>query len=78
MPLISYISVPIEADSGNTQYVRVDLKNEKLLIKVDEIENEYHEVEDIKAMVNEIDMYMKIHDNHNNHDDEDCSCCHGH
>lgn len=75
MPLISYISVPIEADSGNTQYVRVDLKNEKLLIKVDEIENEYHEVEDIKAMVNEIDMYMKIHDNH---DDEDCSCCHGH
>lgn len=71
MPLISYISVPITLENGAVQTIRVDLVNNKVLAKFDE--DEYQEVDDIGAMANDLDMYMRLGDDECCDDDE-CSC----
>lgn len=72
MPLISYISVPITLENGCVQTIRFDLVTNKVLAKFDE--EEYQEVDDIGAMANDLDMYMRLGD-----DDcceEGCGCSH--
>lgn len=74
MPLISYISVPITLENGCVQTIRVDLLNNKVLAKLDD--DEYQEVDDIGALANDLDMYMRLGED--DHCDEGCSCVHAH
>jgi hypothetical protein len=66
------MSMPVVTANNTVQYVRVDFAKDKLMVKVD---GEYHELEDIQSIINDVDMFMRLGDDDCCDSCDSCDCC---